>query len=595
MLSDSPIYFYNVTNLMSVPPTTFMKALYKAFKKEEKMKKSELLKIMNQELLDKLFGFCYARTADSHEAEELCSDIVFALVRAAQAEGEIGELYGFIWRVARNVYADFSEKKRKRAERSFAGNPEDELLLVVAPDTVETLWEASFTEDEDAYQLRRIYRQISFLTKAYRDVMVGFYLDGLSVKEIAAIYGVKETTIKQRLFSARNLIRQELDEKGTGKGEMSEKEKKPVAFQKIDFEIWGTGMPTTGDPRYVCTRQLSKQVVWLCKNKPRTAKEISEELNLPMMYAEEELDIQVFGEKGNYGLLKKLPDGRYINNFVLLDAKELEELEKVYYKRIPTICEKVIAYVEKNKEAYLSFPYWNKKVDLNLVLWQHVHTMAYIFNGLVENLLEKEYFADVELSNRPFTCFGYRSEPGRRNFGVGFDQSYGENICGYSKVIAENLYFSKVNAHFHCGSEAMLDAKLQLAIRAVEGIAVSTLSEEEQEQAAKAIAEGYLYREGDMLYTKILVCNIDDWMNLTKLNDGLIQEYKPEVEAVAAEVAVLIKKYVPEHVLGDYKRANGLAAMPVLNTLIDTLIDKGFMTAPENGVGAEGCWLALKK
>ena len=53
------------------------------------MKKSELLKIMNQELLDKLFGFCYARTADSHEAEELCSDIIFALVKSAQKEGRL--------------------------------------------------------------------------------------------------------------------------------------------------------------------------------------------------------------------------------------------------------------------------------------------------------------------------------------------------------------------------------------------------------------------------------------------------------------------------------------------------------------------------
>ena len=64
---------------------------------------------------------------------------------------------------------------------------------------------------------------------------------------------------------------------------------------------------------------------------------------------------------------------------------------------------------------------------------------------------------------------------------------------------------------------------------------------------------------------------------------------------MAAEIAILIKKYVPEHVLGDYKRANTLAAMPILDILIDTLIDKGFMTAPENGVGAEGCRLALRK
>ena len=234
-------------------------------------------------------------------------------------------------------------------------------------------------------------------------------------------------------------------------------------------------------------------------------------------------------------------------------------------------------------------------MDLNLVLWQHVHTIGYIFKGLVENRLEKEYFAEVEQCKRPFTCFGYRNEPGRRNWGVGFDQSYGENICGYSKVIAENLYDSKIKAHFHCGGEAMLDTKLQLAIRAVEGLEVSSLSEAEQEQAAKAIAEGYLYREGERLYTKILICSYDDWMNLTKLNDGLIQDYKPEVEAVAAEIALLIKKYVPEHVFGDYKYANGLAAMPVLNILIDTLIDKGFMTAPENGIGAEGCWLALQK
>lgn len=583
------------------------------------MKKSELLKIIDQELLDKLFGFCYPRTKDSREAEELCSDIVFALIRAAQSEEEIEELYAFIWRVARNVYADFSEKRRRLAERAYAGNPEEELLFLKASDTVETLLEDELEAAEDAYQLKRIYRQISFLTKAYREVMVSFYLDGLSVKDIAVIHGVQETTIKQRLFSARNLIRQEVlgneaaqavkgrndadsagksgttQKKRKGTGEVVMKEEKPVAFQTIDYVIWGSGMPRTGDPRNVCTRQLSKQVVWLCKNKPRTAKEISEELNLPMLYAEEELEIQTKGEKGNYGLLKKLPDGRYINNFVLFDTKEMDELFQVYEKLIPAICGKVIDYVERNKEEYLGFPYLNKKVDLNLVLWQHVHTISYILSELVLMKLKNTCFSDVEESKRPFTCFGYRDEPGRRTWGGGFDQSSGENICGYSRVIAENIYVTRVKAHFHCGGEAMLDAKLQLAIRAVEGLEVSSLSEAEQEQAAKAIAEGYLYREGDMLYTKILVCNYDDWMNLTKLNDGLIQDFKPEVEEVAEEMAVLIKKYVPKHVLGEYKWANVLAAMPVLDTLIDALIEKGFMTAPENGVGAEGCWLALKK
>ena len=57
------------------------------------MKKQDLLNYVNDELLDKLYGFCYTRTNDSYEAEELCSDIVFALVKAARADGEIENVY----------------------------------------------------------------------------------------------------------------------------------------------------------------------------------------------------------------------------------------------------------------------------------------------------------------------------------------------------------------------------------------------------------------------------------------------------------------------------------------------------------------------
>ena len=36
------------------------------------MKKEELLNILDHRFLDDLYGYCYRRTSDSHEAEELC-------------------------------------------------------------------------------------------------------------------------------------------------------------------------------------------------------------------------------------------------------------------------------------------------------------------------------------------------------------------------------------------------------------------------------------------------------------------------------------------------------------------------------------------
>lgn len=165
------------------------------------MKKQDLLKYFDESLLDKLFGFCYARTNDSYEADELCSDIVYALAEAANQDGEIENVYPFIWKVARNVYADFSGRRRKRTE-TFCDGVSDEILLSVADEG---------EPDNTAEQLTFIYRRIAFLTKAYREAMILFYIDGLSAAEIARRQNTSEGAIRQRLFSARQKIKIEVE------------------------------------------------------------------------------------------------------------------------------------------------------------------------------------------------------------------------------------------------------------------------------------------------------------------------------------------------------------------------------------------------
>ena len=161
------------------------------------MKKQELLKQFDDDLLDRLFGFCYARTNDSYEAQELCSDIIFALVKAAHTDGEITNLYPFIWRVARNVYADFSNSRRRHADAFYDGDAEEVLQFVAAKEQ----------EDDSDEQLRAVYRRIAFLTRAYREVMILYYLDGLSTAEIAKLQNTSDGAVRQRLFSARQKLK----------------------------------------------------------------------------------------------------------------------------------------------------------------------------------------------------------------------------------------------------------------------------------------------------------------------------------------------------------------------------------------------------
>lgn len=355
------------------------------------MKKNELLKVIDDEMLEKLFGFCYARTNDSYEAQELCSDIIFELVKAAHTDGSIDNLYPFIWRIARNVYADFLDREKRHLAVFYEGNSDVVFSMIAEPEQ---------EEDDSDELLGSVYRRIAFLTRAYREVMILFYIDGLSTAEIAKLQGTSETAIRQRLFSARKKVRSEVDD-------MNEMYNRPVALDQIEYVLYGSGDLGWSDPRGVCVRQFTKHIIWLCHKKPMSAREIAYELNVPTVYVEEELEILEAGENGRYGLLRKLENGKYAINFILLDRETIRQANEVYMEELPHICEVICTFIEKNKEEYLSFPYLNRKIDLNLILWQQIYTISKVFSECVEKVLSEKYFADAGSVKRQFTVFGY--------------------------------------------------------------------------------------------------------------------------------------------------------------------------------------------
>ena len=542
------------------------------------MKTNQLLKTLDQSLMDDLYGFCYRRCSNSFDAEDLCSDIVLAVVRAGRRKAEIVSAASFIWKIAHNVYADFCEKRRKNADHTASGDWSELLADAASPSLL-------LEQEQENDQLRQIFREISFLSKAYREAMILYYLEGYSIPEVAAKLKITPNTVRQRLFSARTAIRKEVEN-------MDRIHPMPTALEKMEFTLWGAGAPATGDPQETCQRQLSKHAVWLCRNKAKSAKEISEALNVPMPYVEEELEMQAQGPKGNYGMLKKLSGGRYISQVLLLNPPETKAAWAVYQKQMDIICGSTADYIQQHKEDYLHIPYLNQTVDLNRILWQQVSDMAHVLGRMVDRILQNKQFAQIERADRPFTLFGYRSFDSH-SWGGGWDGVYAANVCGYRHVRLENIYIARIQKHFDCGLNVSQDPVVQMAIRGIKGVEISCLNEEEQEHASKAIQEGYLDRDGDILRTKILAMTMENRKRAFDLNSGLEEYYRETAEQIAGEIADLFYKTVPEHLYGDYPYFHKIAEMPVLDTLVEFLIEKGLLIPPENGVGAEGCWVSV--
>ena len=543
------------------------------------MKKQELLNMIDEALLDKLYGYCYPRTRDSYAAQELCSDIVYALIKAANRDGEITEPYAFIWRVARNVYADYCQKRSQSDAYGYVGDPDDALANIASDeaDASDALMEL----------LPDVYRRIAYLTCAYREVMIAFYLDSKPVAEIAREQGVREDTVRQRLYSARKKLKEEV--------ENMTQINKPLALNHIDYDIPGTGNPYWGDPRVgFYDRDLSQHVLHLCHRSPKTASEIAAELGVPTLYIEQELEILARGQNGQYGLLRRLENGRYAINFVLFDKQTMEKAIALYEQQLPMVVDVMAKFIEQHKEEYLAFPYLNRQVDMNLILWQQIYWMAHQLEDQVTGILETKYFADAIAPDRPFSVFGFESFG--RHFGCGMDGTEANSVCGYSTVHMTNIYIRRILPHFHCGHNISRDPMMLMTIRAINGLSVRSLTEDEQEIAAKAIEQGLLERKGNTLYTKILVSDRKDnsrlYSTTIKLSNGYFDE---AAEAIAANIAVLIREALPDYLIGEWRFANQLAGLPMVDALVEALIERGMLTPPADGIGAEGCWMEVEK
>ena len=102
------------------------------------METNETLKLLDDKnLLDKIYHFSYHRCNTSFEAEDLCSDIVLAVISAIHKQKRIDNFYAFVWTVARRVYADYCEKRN--SERQVFSIENSDLMLASKENEIEEL------------------------------------------------------------------------------------------------------------------------------------------------------------------------------------------------------------------------------------------------------------------------------------------------------------------------------------------------------------------------------------------------------------------------------------------------------------------------
>lgn len=546
------------------------------------MKTNEILNLIgDKNFLDKVYQFSYSRCDTSFEAEDLSSDIILNIISYVKKSDNIDNFYALVWTVARRVYADYSEKRSKSRQILSTENGNIELS------DKENHIESFLNDTADKEALKKIFAEIVFLAKAYREVMVLYYLDEMKIKDIAKKLGISETTVKQRLFFARNTVRKEVETVN----------ERNLSLKPVSLAFIGTGNPCGNDPRTKAERILSQNLVYACKDKAKSAKELSDELCVPMPYIEDELAIQLKGENGSYGLLRKIGD-KYISNVIIVENSEFNEAGKIYTKHLDELCEKLKNHLQSHREEFLKFPYLSRQTDLRFILWTLISESVWHLKERVDEILETEYFKEVKPPQRKFTTVGVAISYGA-SYNVRFygcDGNDTHDFCGYSYVFIRNIYGKRMDRHFYCGQTITNDEKLRLTLKVIGGMDINTLDETQREIAAKAIECGFLRKNGEILEPRIVAIEQKDWENFR----NLLCEYYDSIEDIAKEIAEEMYAYmlshIQKHLLNEYKSYNLLVSgINLLNDLIEKCIAEDLLTEPKQKIGPEGVLLVVEK
>ncbi|MBQ9121091.1 MAG: RNA polymerase sigma factor [Clostridia bacterium] len=283
-----------------------------------------LVREYTENYLQKVYYFCLKKTGSTTEAEDLSGDITLNILTSLSRGSVPASFSAWVWQVARNRYSVWADKKHKRTD-SVTGTDIGDYEI---EDGGEDLANALIRREE----LAALRRELAFTAAEYRTIVVAYYLEDKPIREIAATLSLSESTVKQRLFRARKILKEGMNMAR----EFGVRSYKP---EEVAFTNSCSSFGDKGQPWNVLTHALYKNIFLEAYGNPSTAEELSVELGVALPYMEDELEYLT-----RETFLKK-EGSKYETAFPIIsrDAQVKVRYKNVQYvKTITTLLEKMV-------------------------------------------------------------------------------------------------------------------------------------------------------------------------------------------------------------------------------------------------------------
>lgn len=479
-----------------------------------------------EQYLPKIFGFSVMKTNSRAEAEDLSQDIAYQILRTINAGKKIENFNAFVWCVSNRTFYNYLRRKKHVCIEYLS----DSLVS-------ENSMESDYILSEQMNDMRR---ELSRLSKRYRQTLVMFYFDGKSCEAIAAETGASVGTVKWWLHEGRKQIAKGMDNMRKY-GEKSYKPGRLIVSCK--------GIPGLGGEPMCCVRSLAAQNILLAAYKtPMSIDELCGDLGISAAYIEDDVEYL----RDNM-LLCEVSAGRYQTDFVILSGNSADVAVKLYDACFPAYYDALITYLNKYRDELLAPENNIAAFTWKRLLWVYLH--------IVGDILLNKFKAEVchthcydDIPDRP---------NGRRWIALGFDNSNRVGARAAGIELPEYVYFDgPVNRdlkefaqdffHFWSGLDSRLFFDLpsgvfELCRRIIKGeLAPDKLSEEQKCLFSAAIENGLFVKRNDVFVPNYFFIGREGLRLIENMALGFYDTALPYFEAAWSMILDKYKSDIPK-------------------------------------------------
>ena len=233
-----------------------------------------------------------------------------------------------------------------------------------------------------------------------REILISFYIDGKSQKEIAEKLNVSVSTIKWHLFDTRIKLKEEITM------EKSNASSQDFIYRPKHLHLAINGQWAAEMDINKINESLTKQNICIaCYKKAQNLNQLNQLLGIPKPYLEDDLRWLVEKE---FLIENK---GCYQTNFSITTYQNEQDISGLYLKRRGEISDVIISELMKAEERIKACGFYGSDLPMEKLLWFLIYFTCSGFTPVEEEEIERPIHSD-----------------GGKYFTLGFDTSEDENL-----------------------------------------------------------------------------------------------------------------------------------------------------------------------